>query len=57
MVFPVAYAPEARQAPFAFATGYADVVSRSDFAGTPTLTKPLDLDRLRQVLDSLIGRS
>lgn len=56
MVFPVAEALEARRIPFAFATGYADVVARSGFADTPTLSKPVDHDRLREVLEALLDR-
>jgi CheY-like chemotaxis protein len=54
MVFPVAEALEARDIPFAFATGYADRVSRSAFSGSPTLTKPLEHGRLKLVLDGLL---
>lgn len=53
VVFPVAEALEARHVPFAFATGYADLVSRSTFSAVPTLIKPVDLDLLKLVLDSL----
>ena len=55
MVFPVAEALARRQIPFAFATGYADLISRSPFAGTPTLTKPVQKERLRKTLQSLLG--
>jgi CheY-like chemotaxis protein len=54
MVFPVAEALKARRIPFAFATGYADLVSRSNFASAPVLMKPVDRDRLRLVLDGLL---
>ncbi len=53
MVFPVAEALALRQIPFAFATGYADLVSESDYAHAPVLTKPVDQDRLREVLATM----
>jgi len=55
-VFPVAEALKARGVPFAFATGYADMVARSPFAGSPTLTKPVDREALKSVLDGLLQR-
>jgi CheY-like chemotaxis protein len=55
MVFPVADALAARKVPFAFATGYADVVSKSPFAATPTLIKPVHPEDLKQVLDGLLA--
>ncbi|MBV9511631.1 MAG: response regulator [Caulobacteraceae bacterium] len=55
-VFPVAKALAARRIPFAFATGYADMVARSDFSAAPTLIKPVDRDLLKQVLDGLLGK-
>ena len=53
LVFPVAEALQTRSTPFAFCTGYADMVSHSPFADRPTLVKPHDPDRLKQVLDGL----
>lgn len=55
MVFPVAEALAALKVPFAFATGYADLVTRSAFSAAPTLTKPVDRDRLKDVLDGLLN--
>jgi CheY-like chemotaxis protein len=52
-VFPVAEALHARKIPFAFATGYADLVARSTFSGTPTLTKPWEPERLKRILVDL----
>ena len=54
-VFPVAHALTDRKAPFVFVTGYADVVANSAFAGAPTLTKPVDPERLQTVLRGLVG--
>jgi len=55
MVFPVAEALEARRIPFAFATGYADLIAETRFAGRPTLTKPLNDQSLKRVLDGLLA--
>jgi hypothetical protein len=49
---PVADALVTRGTPFVFATGYGDVPE--PYRGRPTLTKPFQMDGLKQMLQSAL---
>ena len=55
--FAVADALQARQVPFAFATGHGvgSIVER--FRDAPTLAKPYDFERVREVVARMLGRN
>jgi CheY-like chemotaxis protein len=53
----VAAALRARSIPFAFATGRGTASIDPRFRDAPILAKPYDLESLRKVLASLLGRS
>ena len=48
--FSVADILAARGVPFAFITGYGKAGVRKDLQGAPVLQKPIDIDRLEQIL-------
>ncbi len=48
--FGVADILAARSVPFAFITGYGKAGGRKDLQGAPVLQKPIDIDRLEQIL-------
>jgi hypothetical protein len=52
-VSPVADALVARGTPFVFATGYGEVPE--PYCDRPTLKKPFQIDRLKQMLQSALG--
>src|SRR6266566_4880464 len=52
-VSPVADALVTRGTPFVFATGYGDVPE--PYRGRPMLTKPFQMDGLKQMLQSALG--
>src|SRR5258706_2717561 len=49
LVYPVAEALVARRIPFAFATGYG-VLPDARFEGVPVLSKPVNADKLEDVI-------
>lgn len=53
-VYPVAEALEALGVPFAFATGYG-TIDDDRFSGAAVLRKPLDFERLAEVVASFRG--
>jgi CheY-like chemotaxis protein len=53
-VFPVAEVLEERGIPFIFATGYAGTELPEKFRGRPTIEKPFQPDRLREVLSQVV---
>jgi CheY-like chemotaxis protein len=53
-VFPVAEVLDERGIPFIFATGYAGTELPEKFRGRPTIEKPFQPDRLREVLSQVV---
>jgi CheY-like chemotaxis protein len=53
-VFPVAEVLEERGIPFIFATGYAGTELPEKFRGRPTIEKPFQPDRLREVISQVV---
>ena len=56
-VYGVAEALKARGVPFAFASGYGRGGLAPEWADTPVIQKPFDLDRLRDGLSACLGRT
>lgn len=57
MVFPVADALETRGVPFVFATGYEGTAIPARYAHVQRCEKPVDMDKLAQVLSNEIKTS
>jgi CheY-like chemotaxis protein len=53
-VFPVAEVLDERGIPFIFATGYAGTELPEKFRGRPTIEKPFQPDRLREVISQVV---
>jgi CheY-like chemotaxis protein len=54
-VFPVAGVLAERGIPFLFASGITGADMPEPFRGRPTMQKPFDVDRLKDVLSRLVG--
>ena len=55
MAYDLADELHAGQVPFAFVTGYDRSMLPIRFAGSPAMVKPLEADRLRSLMSTLLG--